>query len=1145
MLISFLLITVASAQDQAGSFTQQERLDRAVDVAAVASRETAISNLKRLLRLKRGTPQEAGLIWRLTDIEWKATRNHFRVGATNGENSSANLRYQELLKSVITHTTDLMARFPNFKDWDEALFRRGQAYQELEKKELAIADYIAYTEKYPRGRQHVTVRLLAADLYKQKSQFTEVLRILQPVDIEANHGGLEAQVVERQAFANFNLERFPEALRKTEWLFSYLRRPNVDVTKTTPKAEVIAMIALFYGTAYERGQVGYSLEHAFSYFRKLDQGRSVAELSKQFVLVLRSKDRHADVFAWKNLHLQKALKTEITLYVLIEAYDAVIAWKEYKEFKNIEKDFDLYFSANPKSILRAAQIDEFKKFKSTLLDFSEKLYQTLPKPNPSPAEHWQIANEFLTALSAYMRISDPKDLNKAKVRYRMGEFYVGLKDYEKAQMSFTEVFQTKEYIVMPPEFREQARTQAILARYDFFKEKGILPNDLKAQKLTSPKKVLEPQVAEWVRWVEEVAAQPQNLKNETFDKLLFEANRLTYAYGDVDLAYRKMLNYVGLRPNSKLTPATCALIIDTLILSEAWVATRTLSMRFQKMPNVSVGEFKTKLVKLELDSHFKITQTFFKLKDYKKAYLLGEEHLKTYSKSEHRVEVLTLLGRSAMELKSPKRALVYFEEVLKVNPNSDVAGVTYTLRAEEAERSFNFRTAFEDLLRVYELPQEKSGISPADVSNLKRKIFLLANLSGESKLLDRLRLHPKFCKNSEDPTIQWECERFEATQAFYSDDGHTAWQMIELSEKSRGPKKVLWLASAFSKGSQLPNSVLKKTTQDLLAGVSSLDPVSKMETLSHLIRAVPETFDRKMNAAEDNARIEKKFSKFKDSLEKRLKDVQGLEGVAGDFIQIPVPELRIKVLSRLRVAYESVAKEVGEVPTPKDFNEEEAQVFQQAITQITEPLKLKVDQLVQEEWALGKEYSLSVQKIPQALVDKFKIEKIPVAPKDFEIKQWVKALPSKAQDSTWSQLVLGEQIRPLVFMTQLSQTPEMDRFGLIEQEKWMLQIASLRKLGFEWDAIQLLRQVAPKLTAEAASLYPWLELGYTVSSFNVDRMVEVKRNVDKERSSARESIYSDWLEVVSKVDQVLTEEAQNRVPSQQDAKPVKKEGKKK
>ena len=102
----------AAAYPKNPILTDQEDLDRVVDEAAVSSKEAAILNLKRLLKLKKGTPEEPALLWRLADMEWRATKSHFRVGMSRGEKAKSNIRYDELLKGVVEHTSFILNRFP-------------------------------------------------------------------------------------------------------------------------------------------------------------------------------------------------------------------------------------------------------------------------------------------------------------------------------------------------------------------------------------------------------------------------------------------------------------------------------------------------------------------------------------------------------------------------------------------------------------------------------------------------------------------------------------------------------------------------------------------------------------------------------------------------------------------------------------------------------------------------------------------------------------------------------------------------------------------------------------------------------------------------------------------------------------------------
>ncbi len=955
----------ASAQGPQSLTTKQERVDRAVDQMAASSRETAILNLKRMLKLKRGTKEEPMLLWRLADMEWRSSKSYFRVGVSGaqGDGSRSANRFNELLESCVAHTTEILTRFPKFRNIRDVLIRRGRAFQELKKKDYAMKDYLDYIARYPDEKQTVEVRLMASDLLAEQNRHADILRILKPVNVSVSNGGLEALVVEKQALANFNVENYPEAIRKAEWLLRYDRARGLDKESGSHYDEVIGMIALFYGTAFEKRLAGYSLEHAMDYFRKLEGGRIAGKLSHEFMMVMRSKEMQAETFAWKSLALERMPRSFDTLWIMVDTYDAIINWKAFDKFAMIEKDFDSFFDKNPAFIARAHEAVWYKKFKNTLLEFADKIYGTLPKKDPNENDFKVIQVQYLTTLNAYMRITDPRDEIKARVRFRIGEFYSNIKDWDRAQQAFTEVYQGKLFVVKEPELRQQARLRAMTARYDAFKEKGVIPQDLKAAKLTASasKKPLPSDVVEWIKWVDEVAGSlPTGSKTpqietmvQTMDKLLFEANRVVYSYGDIDLAYKRMLNYIGTRPNSKLTPAVCALVIDTLIESEAWVATRTLAMKFQEMPNVAVGEFKTKLITLERDSHYKITTGVMKQKDFAKAKAFGEEHLKLYPDSKYKVEILSMMGKISLELKDTEGSLAYMNQVIEIAPNHDSVGVAYFIRATDAEKKFLFKPAFADYLKVYKLPADKRGISDGDLPALKRKLFLLGLVSDDAKTEAVIAKSPDFC-GGEHAALRVECERLAAMTAIYSEsDRRTAWTFVDLGNKAPREAKAAWYGAALKRGYQLPNSVVGTTVEELMKHFDKLDAMTQMEVLASLESSGSKLFQRKMETVENFSPISKRIDDLQQTLQKRVREVQGLEKLAASLLTLPSPELKVRVLGMLSNAYAKIADHLQTLPTPRGFKKEEAEEFKTAIGSMVEPLGQKVAQLGMQTWDIA------------------------------------------------------------------------------------------------------------------------------------------------------------------------------------------------
>jgi tetratricopeptide (TPR) repeat protein len=1053
--------------------TKQERVDRAIDEMAASSRETAILNLKRMLKLKRGTPEEAMLIWRLADMEWRSSKSYSRLGVVSDSGSAkagADHRFEELLESCVAHTTEVLTRFPKFASIRDVLIRRGRAFDELKKKDYALRDFLDYISKYPDEKGTVEVRLMASDILAEQSRHKDILSVLKPVNVDSNLTGLEGQVVEKQALANFNVENYPEAIRKAEWLLRYDRARGLNKEVGGHYEEVVGMVALFYGTAFEKRLAGYSLEHAMEYFKKLEGGAVFGKVSHEFILVMRSKEMQAETLAWKDLALEKAPKSYGTLWILVDVYDAIIGWKDYAKFNNIYKDFDAFFVNNPGAIAKAHEEEWFKKFKKSLLEYADKIYATLPKKDPNENDYKVIQAPYLLTLNAYMRITDPRDELKARVRFRIGEFYANVKDWDRAQAAFTDVYQARLFTVKEAELRDQARLRAMTARYDAFKEKGIIPQSLKAAKLASPKKALPGDVTEWIKWVDEVSAQKTS-QPEVMDKLLFEANRVVYSYGDVDTAYKRMLGYVGTRPNSKLTPAVCALIIDTLIESEAWVATRTLAIKFQQMPNVATGEFKTKLVQLERDSHYKITMGVYKNKDFPKAKAFGEEHLKLYPDSKYKVEILAMMGKISLELKDTDASLAYMNQVIALAPNHESVGVAYFVRATDAEKKFYFKQAFDDYSKVAKLPAERRGISEADLPALKKKIFFLGLVSDDSKVQESLQKNPEFCGKDHSDSFRSECERLEAVAAIENpDEKRSGWAFVELGDKAPKDVKAAWYAAALARGAALPNSVLISTAESFQKSFDKLDAMTQMEVLMTLPRIIPNVFAKKMETVETNSELAKRVDDLQRTLNKRVREVQGLEKVAASLITLPSPEMRIKVLGSLAKAYEKIADHLKTMKAPKGFKEEEVAVFNQAIGTLLEPLSQKVAQIGNQSWDLAKSNGLlspwwdaGVEQNYGALYSDFDANwKADAA--------YLDGLTDAGKNSAWAAAVKQKRTRPMIFFFQISQTPQAEKLALDDSDKALLQFATLRTMGLDSEAASLLKEREPNLKGNALRL---------------------------------------------------------------------------
>ncbi|RYZ68949.1 MAG: hypothetical protein EOP09_08580, partial [Proteobacteria bacterium] len=541
---------------------------------------------------------------------------------------------------------------------------------------------------------------------------------------------------------------------------------------------------------------------------------------------------------------------------------------------------------------------------------------------------------------------------KAKVRFRMGEFYLGLRDWERAQANFSEIYQTQKYTA-DAAFKDQARVKAMTARYDSFKDRGVVPKELKAVSLKSAPKAIPGDVAEWIKWLDEVAPT-KKVDDEAFEKLIFEANRVIYSYGQVEIAYKRMLYFVGSRPNSKLTPPTCALLIDTLIESEAWVAVRTLTQKFLTMPNVAVGEYKTKLESLERDSHFKIIASYWKGQEYDKLLAAGQEHLKLYPNSSHRTDVLSYMGRSALEQKNTDLSLTYLKEIADKNPTHESAYVAFFIKGQEAEKKFEFVETFINYEKLLLAPANLSNIAAKDIPQFRKKTFLFGLNTADQNVYKQLGEGKHFCGNAKPNDLVIECDRLAAVQSLFNEsDKRTGWDFVGIADRAPKESRAIWYASALVRGAKLPTPVIVRSIEEFTRTANSLDPMSQGIALFSLRRSIQKIVDAKIATVETESKIASQLEQLKGSLEKRVRDISRVESLASAMISIPDPETKVVVLGRLAKVFKTLATELTNLPPPRGLKPEEIEQLKLTLAQVIQPIEAKSDQIGMQAWEIA------------------------------------------------------------------------------------------------------------------------------------------------------------------------------------------------
>jgi hypothetical protein len=292
-----------------------------------------------------------------------------------------------------------------------------------------------------------------------------------------------------------------------------------------------------------------------------------------------------------------------------------------------------------------------------------------------------------------------------------------------------------------------------------------------------------------------------------------------------------------------------------------------------------------------------------------------------------------------------------------------------------------------------------------------------------------------------------------------------------------------------------------------------------------------------METVETNSELAKRVEDLQRTLQKRVREVQGLEKVAATLLRLPSPETKVQVLGHLAKAYDKIAEHLRTLRVPKGFKEEEVAVFKQAIAQLLEPLSQKVAQIGNQTWEIAKANGLKtpwwdagIERNYGALYQDFDASwKTETA--------YLDGLSDAGKASVWADNVKRKRTRPMIFFFQISQTPQAEKLALDESDKVLLQLATLRTMGLDSEASTLLKEREATLKGNALRLGMLTRVYENVIARSVEGTRAARKAFQDRRLDTDTREEGRILKMADRIEEIAEEEARKRAPAQAPAKP--------
>ncbi|OFZ78764.1 MAG: hypothetical protein A2583_09850 [Bdellovibrionales bacterium RIFOXYD1_FULL_53_11] len=923
-----------------------EQHDRSVDRAALASQEQAITTLRGLMGRYRGTPKEAVFLAKLADLERQSASLKFRVahGETHrsgGKKPPDMNAYKKAMRESIRTLDELIRKYPRYGEIAHAYFIRGRAYEEIGDKSLAAKDYLHLVTSHPDSEEVPAAYMSLAGFAIEAGDHDRAVGHLKNVEKKPDSPHYPFALY-KLAWACFNLRNVEQAISYAERHVAYYNERRSDRKKAggllasadeSFRENMLLDITVFYLEGFEQKPLQYDVPHALKLFRDLESGNPLGRMLARYAKLLRSHGHDAALIEWKNLVLKEEGARPEALDVLVVACEHHLNKRSFADLVAGARDMIAYYGSFPAHV-------EMPKARKLLLDAAGTL-QTIVLKNKGSDGVGAYSRHLAAIYDAFTKIVEDSDPRIPRVHYNLAETLFEIRDFEGAAVHYRWVVEKSGAIKTKDRLDPaDAGLKAIASRYESLKARGLVPKELKAQKMADkPFKELDAALVEWVSWLDEYKDEYGDGKknDDVADNFYFEANRALYMAGAVKIAVERMTAYAADHPASRFAIPSVGLVLDTGVAGEDWEYVHSTARDFMEVRGLGGAgttggkEFERRLYDTAAGAYYKIIEAHHKAGGFKDVVGKAGKFEKNYVRDARFPDVLSLAGNAAMTLGDSKRAEAFFSRLLLVSPKSELAPAALLARASIREKHHEFRDSAGDYLswlQQYGAKAEKK---------IRQKALALSWISGSGELLERALSTKQVCISE----LARDCATHRALRSVLAagggKDAIAAGDMLERSRKSEGAGKAIWAVAALGGAGGLQYHKRMQAVRFLASAWDDVDPLMRLALLPVISEAVPAAFSmtraelKKISPLKPNAR----------SITHRVEMIREIENTATRAMKLPWGRIRALALGEVASFYIGFSRELKALPAPKGLPAEELAAYEETVQKLVFPFEEK------------------------------------------------------------------------------------------------------------------------------------------------------------------------------------------------------------
>jgi cellulose synthase operon protein C len=592
------------------------------------SETKAIESLQKIIQKKKGTAEEADLLYRLAELYMRRAKSG-RFFDLNADQKKAPVTQNaaESLNAAVKIYDSILTRFPKYANVDAVHFNIALASLQTKQVEKAKNHYTKITTDYQKSSLYPDALLELGELYYNQENFSTALEQFKKIEAFPKSKAYPYGVY-KSAWCYYNLKDNEPAVAKLKQIVENNPADTSDVKKFNMRKEALRDLTLFVEESIPADQL-------YTFFRKITTDAELGEVIINLATLFESHSHYKEVTVFMkefieknevNPYVAKAYIKLIDVNEIMKQREAVLSYMQKLSDFCYEQDFSKDSTCKT----------EFKKIS---LDISKKWWDIWLK-NKAHVEFSKLTEKSFEILLSKDDSVNPDSIS----RFAYAELLFQLGKYDKASENYELVSQDKKLDALK---KHDALYGAIYSTDKLIEKDKASESVLadKQQRLT-------------LRYVSEFP------KGEYLEPLKFKLGFLAYQKQDSDEALKYLLPIATTAKDQKLKLKSEDIVLDIYNLKKDYKAIQAFAQK--ATVSNSADDRKKMLTQIKEEAHFSQMQLDMDKQDPSKkieAFMaFSTEHKNSKLSKEALWQSISLAYANGFEIKGAELSLVYFEK---------------------------------------------------------------------------------------------------------------------------------------------------------------------------------------------------------------------------------------------------------------------------------------------------------------------------------------------------------------------------------------------------------------------------------------------------------------------------------------------------